>query len=116
MHVSVHWSPQKTAMTHRVLSGVSCILYVMHPEAILLKLAAEQGGVIRRSQAHDLGVSDRQIAARTRSGRWLRIPQFFRRDGRAFDFAAALRQAQENQAAPTVFLPALSVNPYKFIF
>jgi len=45
----------------------------MHPESLLLKMAAEQGGVISRSQALGLDVSDRQISLRIRSGRWSRV-------------------------------------------
>jgi hypothetical protein len=45
----------------------------MHPEAILHRLAINQGGVVTRSQALAAGMTDRQISSRIETVRWSRI-------------------------------------------
>jgi hypothetical protein len=45
----------------------------MHPTTKLHHIAQRQGGVVRRSQAIAAGISDRQIAIRVNSERWIRI-------------------------------------------
>jgi hypothetical protein len=45
----------------------------MHPTTKLHHIAQRQGGVVRRSQAIAAGISDRQIAIRINSEKWIRI-------------------------------------------
>jgi hypothetical protein len=70
MYKIVHCGPQN-GPTERVRAA--CHYERMHPEMKVQTIAAEQGGVITRSQALSAGMTDRQIGYRLSTARWSRL-------------------------------------------
>lgn len=75
----------------------------MELDGLATQLAAEQGGVLRRNQALELGLTKRKIAHRVMTGRWHQVARSVYR-------VLSMRSAEDRLRAAAIALPGAVVS------